>query len=343
MNKRLIWIITIILFLCGNLSADTTRVLFVGNSYTYYNNLPLMFKSFSEAGGKTVAVDFSAPGGYSLEMHLSNSETLAKINSGLWDYVILQEQSQMPTIDFYRYNSTYPSARKLDSMINAVGGETVFYMTWGRRYGGEQCINSYCSPVFTDFFHMQDSLSAAYNQISNELGALTASVGNAWRYSVLADSNIVLWDSDNSHPSLAGSYLAAAVFYRRIFNQSPLGIAYTGGLSPQVVTFLQGIASGFPLKITGDNKTFKNFELFDCYPNPFNSITNFKFQINNPGTVVINVFDLTGKEVKSFAKEYKQTGIHQVSFNAEGLSSGIYFVKLETAGYYNIKKVILLR
>ncbi len=354
MGKKLIKITAVIIagifFACGKLYADTTRVLFVGNSYTYFNNLPLMFKSFSEAGGKQVAVDYSAPGGYSLEMHLSNPETLDKINSGLWDYVVLQEQSQMPAIDFYRYNSMYPSARKLDSMINARGGETVFYMTWGRRYGGQQCINSYCSPVFTGFYHMQDSLSSAYTQISNKLGAITVPVGNAWRYSVSADSNIVLWDSDNSHPSLEGSYLAAAVFYRKIFNQSPLGIPYSGGLSQQTATFLQGIASGFPLKISGEKTLLNSFELFECYPNPFNSVTNIEFKVplchsgesRNP-VIKIKVFDISGKEVKTLVNEYKQAGTYKVRFNAEGLSSGVYFAKMTAVNFTAVKKIVLIR
>jgi hypothetical protein len=77
----------------------------------------------------------------------------------------------------------YPSAVKLDSIIklynqNAV---TVFYMTWGRKNGGQQCIDTSCSPVFINYFHMQDSLKSSYTKISNLLSALLSPAGEAWR------------------------------------------------------------------------------------------------------------------------------------------------------------------
>ena len=227
MKKVYIYILLILIF-PTLLFADTTRVLFVGNSYTYVNDLPGIFKGLSNSLGRSVYTDMSAPGGYSLEQHLTNTETLLKISAGNWNYVVLQEQSQMPTIEYYRYFSTYPSARKLDSIIRSYGSNTLFFMTWGRRYGGIQCIDTSCSPPFINFSHMQDSLSAAYFMIANELNASVCQAGNVWRQSVNTDSTVVLWDADLSHPSPAGTYLTACAFYSKIFHTSSTGANYYG-------------------------------------------------------------------------------------------------------------------
>jgi len=150
---------------------DTLEILFIGNSYTYVNSLPQIFLNLSESGGKSVLVGHSTVGGYSLELHSSYTPTIDKILQNDWDFVVLQEQSQIPTINYYRYNSMYPSARILDSIISDHGSETAFFMTWGRKYGGQQWINGYSSPVFVNFFHMQDTLRSAYTEISVELSA----------------------------------------------------------------------------------------------------------------------------------------------------------------------------
>ena len=86
-----------------------------------------------------------------------------------------------------------------------------------------------------------------------------------------------------------------------------------------------------------------SFELFQNFPNPFNSITNVKFQIISSGIVILKVFDLLGREVKTLVNEYKQPGTYQVNFNAEGLSSGIYFYKLISERNSIVKKMVLIK
>ena len=219
---RRIFILLFSIFLISKAYSDTTRVLFVGNSYTYANDLPSLFTHLSASGNKIVYTDMNAPGGYMLEQHKTDSTTLSKIRIGNWNYVILQEQSQTPVIDSLRFNSMYPSAIWLDSLIRSYNGNTAFYMTWGRKYGGQQCIGQFCSPSFVDFFHMQDSMKVSYKMISDSLNALLCPVGEAWRKAKLLDSSVDLWQSDLSHPTLEGSYLAACVFYAAIFNISPV-------------------------------------------------------------------------------------------------------------------------
>jgi len=134
-----------------------------------------------------------------------------------------QEQSQVPTIPYYRENSMYPSARFLDSLISQNEAQTLFFLTWGRRHGGQQMINGYVSYPFVDFFQMQDTLNIAYLGIAQELNAAVAPVGMAWAQAVTLNPQAELWQEDNSHPTLQGSYLTACVFYATLFNSSPVG------------------------------------------------------------------------------------------------------------------------
>ena len=134
-----------ILLLCGFLAqvaithaGDTARVLFIGNSYTAYNNLAQLVKDVAASTGDVVITDVNAPGGTTLQMHSTNATTLSKIAQGAWDYVVLQEQSQLPSFqDAQVETDVYPYARKLDSLILDANpcAETIFYMTWGRKNG----------------------------------------------------------------------------------------------------------------------------------------------------------------------------------------------------------------
>jgi hypothetical protein len=120
---------------------STKKVLFLGNSYTSVNNLPQMIKDVALSVNDTVVFDVNAPGGYTFEGHSTNTVSLNKIMAGVWDFVVLQEQSQMPSFpDQQVAADVFPYARALDSIITQynICGETIFYMTWGRKNGEAQ-------------------------------------------------------------------------------------------------------------------------------------------------------------------------------------------------------------
>jgi hypothetical protein len=212
------------------------HVLFVGNSYTYYHDMPSIFADLMRAGGQEVVVGVVAAGGQTLSDHATSTRTLERIEANNWDYVIIQEQSVIPSKQGEREQQMYPSARTLDKAIRENGGNTVLFMTWGRRDG-------LTSEGFPDFASMQAQLSAGYLEIGNELGAIVAPVGIAWQNAVARSSQSELWDSDGSHPSKNGSYLAACVFYATIREESPEGLSYLAGLSRETAQSLQAIAA----------------------------------------------------------------------------------------------------
>ncbi|MCC6251138.1 MAG: T9SS type A sorting domain-containing protein [Bacteroidia bacterium] len=223
--------------------AQPKKVLFIGNSYTYVNDLPLMFRNLALANGDTITYDSSAPGGYTFQQHCTNSNTLSKISAQAWDYVILQEQSQLPSFPPTQVQTDcFPYATQLCNLIlaNDSCSQVVFYMTWGRKYG--DAANCAFYPPLCTFEGMQNRLRESYLQMGNDNEAIVSPVGQAFKYSRMADSTINLYTSDNSHPSVAGTYLAACTFYATIFQKSPVGINFNGGLSASNAAFLQQIA-----------------------------------------------------------------------------------------------------
>jgi hypothetical protein len=221
---------------------DSLRVLFIGNSHTYVNDLPGLFSGLSESGGKPVRTDASTFGGYSLEDHTNTQATLDKIAQDSWSFVVLQEQSVIPTIRYWRYNSMYAASRLLDSLIQLQGARTAFYMTWGWKNGGQQSYGESLSPDFRDYFEMQESVRVAYQEIAVELSSTMVPVGMAFARARRVDSLVDLWQADYCHATLMGTYLGACVFYAVLHGASPVGLDFYGGLDSATARFCQEIA-----------------------------------------------------------------------------------------------------
>ena len=326
---------------------DTLKVLFVGNSHTYLNNMPWMFDSLSESVGRVVIVDMSAPGGYTLEQHSTNTTTINMISQGDWDYVVLQEQSQIPTINYWRFNSMYPAARRLDSLITQHYESTAFFMTWGWKYGGQMIYNGDSSPVFVNYFHMQESVRVAYESIAAELSVTLCPVGMAWKRARTIDTLVDLWMSDNYHPTLKGSYLTACVFYSVFFHSSPVGLTYTAGLSPEDALFFQNIA-WYTVSMVEDSRQSPSTDHhpLKIYPNPFRYYTIIQCQSS-----LLQIYDASGKLIRTFSSFANNRQLKTNNYfiwdgrdnYGQLVQSGIYFIQLQTENNRQTRRVVLLR
>lgn len=213
-----------------------TRVLFIGNSYTFENDLPGMFAELSRSGGHQVETGMSAQGGWSFADHVKSSTTLDILKSKKWDFVILQEQSEIPAFEQSRSASMYPAARELVSQIREVSAKPIFFLTWAHRDG---------SPDFgiSGYESMQYQINQGYLAIGQELNARIAPAGYAWMMAGRQNLSLNLWQKDGSHPNKLGTYLAACVFYAVIFRHSPEGLTYRSDIPEDTAHLLQKIAA----------------------------------------------------------------------------------------------------
>jgi hypothetical protein len=92
-----------------------------------------------------------------------------------------------------------------------------------------------------------------------------------------------------------------------------------------------------------DDKPSVDFSLKQNYPNPFNPVTLIEYSIAKAGTVQIRVYDILGKEIKVLVNEYAEAGTHRVEFNASSLSSGIYFYTINSGGFRDVKRMVLIK
>jgi hypothetical protein len=220
---------------CGPSDSACLRILFIGNSYTYVNDLPGTFASLAEAGGHTVETDSLASGGATLADHLADAATVPRLDSQKWDFVVLQEQSEVPSVESSREYTMYPAVRTLVGMIRQRDETPILFMTWAHRDGWPE-------NGMPDYESMQRSIDSGYLSIAQELGVAVAPVGYTWFIVRRQDPDIGLWQDDGSHPTTAGTYLAACVFYAAIFRQNPDGLGFTDGLSADTAGTLQQAA-----------------------------------------------------------------------------------------------------
>ena len=202
-----------------------------------------MIDNVANSTGDDLIYDSYTPGGYTFMGHSTNATSLNKIAQGNWDFVVLQEQSQLPSFpDSQVENQVYPYAQQLNNLINQQNpcAETVFYMTWGRKNGdASNCAN--WPPVCT-YTGMDDLLNERYRFMAEQNDAILSPVGAVWRYIRENYPSIELYSADGSHPSVAGTYAAACSFYATLFRKNPEQITFTAGLTNEVATAIRSAA-----------------------------------------------------------------------------------------------------
>lgn len=222
----------------------TKKVCFIGNSYIYSNDLPTLISNLAIADGNTLVKDQNTIGGYTLESHSTNVTTLNKIAANSWDYVVLQDQSQIPSFLWSQVQTdVLPFAESLCESIRAANSCAVplFFDTWGRENGDAQWDS------IDTFTEMNQRLYYAYEYMANANSGLLAPVGIAFEHIANDGAGDVtfaqLYTADESHPTIFGSYLAACVFYEQIFETSSVGNTFLpGGINSIQASYLQSVA-----------------------------------------------------------------------------------------------------
>jgi len=112
---------------------------------------------------------------------------------------------------------------------------------------------------------------------------------------------------------------------------------------PDGTTFPLPAAGGFAAKGLNDAPVPDQFELAQNYPNPFNPTTTIEFSLPKAGNVTLEVYNTLGQKVTTLVDGAMSAGPQQVQFDGNNLASGIYFYRLETDGFNDVKKMVLLK
>lgn len=198
----------------ANAQSQTIRVLFIGNSLTYSNDLPSMVAALAESRQQKLIHKTIAFPNFSLEDHWQQGDALKAIAKDKWDVVVMQQgpsglpESREMLLDF---------TRRFAEKIRAVGAKPALYQVWPS------------AARFNDFPRVLES----YQLAAKEVNGLLLPVGAAWRVAWSRDEKLALYGEDRFHPSVLGSYLAAMVLYEKLFGKSPSGLPATLKLRSQ--------------------------------------------------------------------------------------------------------------
>jgi len=183
---------------------DTLNVLFVGNSFTYYYNLPQMVQSMSEGGNTFIKTRQSTVGGSSLKDHwleTRNTKTRELLDNFNWDYVVFNNHSLVTINDFDNF---VKYTKLFDALVKTKGAKPILMMTW---------------PYLSNPL-MQEHISKSYIDIGRELNTLVLPVGDVFVKARKLRPDVNFY-ADNKHPTEDFTYLIALIFYKS-FTQNSL-------------------------------------------------------------------------------------------------------------------------
>ena len=239
MRKKYFFIV-IYLFSVVTVLSQQKKILFVGNSYTAYNNLPQLVNDMAESTGIDLVAEMHAPGGTNFMYHAESEQTLAKINSKAWNFVVLQAQSQEPSFgDAQVADEVFPYAEILSNQIkeNNACSIPVFYTTWGRKNGDAG--NCPFVPEVCTFEGMNNQLINRYTTMANDNDGYISPVAVVWASIRENYPEYELYTSDESHPTLIGSYIAACTFYTILSQEDPTMIGFNATLDPTIANTIK--------------------------------------------------------------------------------------------------------
>ena len=213
-------------------SKQKIEVLFIGNSYTYYNQMPDMVSALSKVNKNSkyyIAADSVTAGGATLEMHWKNRNALNAIKKKKWDYIVIQGQSltmMFPQTrrSFDRYLNKFVSEIRTHSPNTRI----VLFSTWQRENG---------DPIYTqmgfDYSSMLDTVQKNYYYYANHYNLDVVYTGS---YFYGANKLGIDTYHDGSHPNVLGSYIVAKLFYKKFIPDAKVScddINYIYGISKE--------------------------------------------------------------------------------------------------------------
>ena len=339
MMKKILFLALLSFALTG--AAQTRNVLFIGNSYTEVNDLPMLIRQAAQSAGCDITYQRNTPGGCTFQQHCGNA-SMDFIRQGGWDVVVLQEQSQLPSFPQNQVEAeVFPYARQLVNAVRAYNDSCtpMFYMTWGRRDGDQMNASEF--PVLGTYWGMDSMLYERYMQMKRDNVAAVCPVGRVWRYLRTYYPQLELYDGDGSHPSMMGSYTAACAFFVMLFGQPAANIPFDATLEPSTAALIRRVTDSVAydhleqwrmVDTAAIDTTAPSEEgilsvadvPMRIYPNP----ATHHVTVVSPSAEVCFLYDIFGRRRATFTLV---AGSNQVML--AHLEPGVYFLRCKGKGY----------
>ncbi len=336
-------------------STDTIRVLFVGNSFTSNNNLPLVFQQLAAGAGRPVVVVAHVPGGVSVgdtaqgtQAHMNNPQVFSLIRSDNWNYLVLQDNQGR----FVNNYGVFPGSSKVIEGHIKIRDSLLYYhpcarMLWFAGWGPKAGYLPYASTGTG----LIDKIYNNYRYLLDTAGQVIAPIGPAWQRIIANDTTINLWDADDTHPGINGTSLTADVIYATVFKSSPIHSSYVlSGISPAVDSVLKntgyqtvldsvgvtGLQTISPvISQNGNTLTVNGYVNCSWYLNgSFLTTNSGTLTMTQPGTYAVVVSDVTHCEFRTF--EYTVSVLNAIE-DIESRSAQIVVFPNPSDGKFSIE------
>ena len=250
------------------------KTLFIGNSMTYFNNMPNLFQEIANSKGKNIQVQYYAPGGTGFVHHHVDNNVYNLFRNNVWTNVVFQPGTGESAGVSWPVNTTIQRGQQMIDSVRKYSPCAKIFL-YEIPYGIKATNNI---PDYNDYFAIQTKMKDSITKMANALQIPFIPAGESARHHFTSSQDLLLHSSYNDvHPNLNGSYLVACTAFATIF-QEPVTVSnYLGGVSQANATYFQNIADVVVLP----NKP-------NWFINTFNLNADFTFQINGPQVVLNN-------------------------------------------------------
>ncbi|MFZ4399710.1 MAG: T9SS type A sorting domain-containing protein [Bacteroidales bacterium] len=317
---------------------DTIKVLFIGNSYTYVENMPDLFRNIADSAGYKVKTQMYAPGGVSVgdisqgtQAHMNNPAVYENIRSDKWDYVMLQDNQGRFVLDYGHFPSSslviQGHLQIRDSVLkNNPCAKMVWFSGWGTKNG--------MPPYGNTGIEMIERIAANYRFLNDTAHQIIAPIGGAWKKTILSNPAFDLFSPDEMHPSKEGAFLTASVIYATIFKDDPSFSSANGGFPATTANLLklaawQTLIDSFPasnlqsntpeLQWQNSQLIAGNYQHYYWYQNMqwISTVSSNTLNVGQSGHYYLMAENVLGCKLKSISKHIIITDIEEHTSNDE--------------------------
>lgn len=267
--------IIVLLLVCFFSSAQVQKkVLFIGNSITYFNDMPILFESIANEKGKNVDVDFYAPGGTGFVNHHEDNNVYNLFKNNIWDVVVLQPGSSESAGVSWPITTTAARGNRMQDSIKKYS-PCAKVLLYEIPYGVPSADN------YANYFQIQTKIKDSITKLADNMHVPLVAAGECARQHYSAQQDLLLHGSYNDiHPNLNGSYLVASAMFCAIFQEPVSGVNFNGGVSPATATYFQGIADNIIL----NNKPLWRINTYNLHSEFSMSLTDSTVSFTNLST-----------------------------------------------------------
>ncbi len=275
MRKILILLFAVTFLNCGSKESKEINVLFIGNSLTYYNDMPQKLQEMMNETNPNIKIDQITFPGFSLSAHLENiilessddnirtttkasgeqTKTERKLTENNWDIIILQTGGVAVLIPESLQYKVDPAIKKIKELVKNENSRFILFNTWTTKveYPEKYCysgrlisqtldgMKEYCSPEINDSKEYLELTNQSYKTLADNNSLERTNHGNIFQkiFDKYPEINIL---EDTMHPSDLGAFLSASIFYRIITTNDPSDLKYVGGIDSKTAELLKDLA-----------------------------------------------------------------------------------------------------